>query len=306
MENAFSLEGLFTLSNLFTFMMLVLLQAVLGFDNLLYITIESRRVEPSRQRYVRRMGIGVALGFRVLLLILILFVFGAVTQPLFSLPDGFIVKGDFTLRALLTIAGGAFIIWTAIKEIFHLLSVDHLEHAEAVGKRTVRSALIMIVTMNLVFSFDSLLSAVALATDSSVAIDPENATESFGNGAFYVIAASITVGGILMIWLSDHVARFLEKNRAYEVLGLFILLVVGVLLVTDGGHLAHMELFGYEVDAMSKASFYFVIFIMVCVSVVQSKYRNKLMAQREEAARIGVPTTEPDVGFLKSEESAAS
>ena len=283
MTDPFSLEGLFTLPNFFTFLMLVLLQAVLGFDNLLYITIESRRVEASRQRYVRRMGIGVALGFRLILLFLILVAFSAITQPLFSM-DWAIVGGQFTLRALLTLAGGAFIIWTAMKEIFHLLSVDHLEHAEAVGKRKVAQALFMIVAMNLVFSFDSLLSAVALSEK------------------FLVIAASIVVGGILMIWLSDHVARFLEQNRAYEVLGLFILLVVGVLLLTDGGHLAHMELFGYEVHAMSKASFYFVIFIMACVSVVQSKYRNKLMAARTEAARTGVPTTEPDVGFMKNEE----
>lgn len=286
MENAFSLDGLFTLSNLFTFLMLILLQAVLGFDNLLYITIESRRVEASKQAYVRRMGIAVALAFRLILLFVILFAFNAVTEPLFALPFIFF-EGEFTLRSLLTLAGGAFIIWTAMKEIFHLLSVDHLEHAEAVGKRSVVSALTLIVTMNLVFSFDSLLSAVALSE------------------RFLVIAASIVVGGILMIWLSDHVARFLEKNRAYEVLGLFILLVVGVLLVTDGGHLAHLHLFGYEVQAMSKASFYFVIFIMVCVSVTQSRYRNKLMAAREEAARIGVPTTEPDVGLLQGKEEAA-
>lgn len=274
MTEPFSLEGLFTLSNLFTFLMLILLQAVLGFDNLLYITMESRRVDHSRQRYVRRMGIGVALGFRLVLLFIILFAFSAVTEPLFTSNLG-ILSGAFTLQSLLTMAGGAFIIWTAIKEIFHLLSVDHLEHAETVGKRSVTSALVMIVSMNLVFSFDSLLSAVALSDQ------------------FITIAAALIVGGILMIWLSDHVARFLEVNRAYEVLGLFILLVVGILLVTDGGHIAGLSFFGYEVHAMSKASFYFVLFIMACVSVVQSKYRNKLMAGRSDAARMGVPTTEP-------------
>ena len=117
LENAFSLDGLFTLPNLFTFLMLVLLQAVLGFDNLLYITIESRRVEPSRQAFVRRMGIGVALGFRLILLFVILLAFNAITQPLFSSSLGFL-EGEFTLRALLTIAGGAFIMWTAMKEIW--------------------------------------------------------------------------------------------------------------------------------------------------------------------------------------------
>ena len=278
MSGLFSLEGLFTLSNFFTLLMLILLQAVLGFDNLLYITIESRRVPPERQAFVRRMGIGLAVGFRILLLLVILFVFQRIQQPLFTI-DTVPLSAEFTVRVLITLFGGGFIIWTAMKEIFHLLAVDHLEHAEGTTKRTVGGALFWIVLMNLIFSFDSLLSAIALSE------------------VFYVLAVAIVAGGALMIWLSDHVAAFLEKNRAYEVLGLFILLVVGVLLLTDAGHLAHMELFGFEVQAMSKASFYFVIAVMVGVSVVQSRYRTKLLSQREEAARAGVPTTEPESGF---------
>ncbi|WP_202900475.1 TerC family protein [Parvularcula oceani] len=275
MTDIFSFEGVFTLSNLFTLLMVILLQAVLGFDNLLYITIESRRVAPERQRFVRRMGIGLAVAFRLVLLILVLFLFSAMTEPLFSIETR-PFTGEFTVRALVTLFGGGFIIWTAMKEIFHLLSVDHLEHAETSPKRSVGGALFWIVAMNLIFSFDSLLSAIALSE------------------VFVILAVAILAGGGLMIWLSDHVATFLEKNRAYEVLGLFILLVVGVLLLSDAGHLAHMHFFGFEVQAMSKATFYFVIFVMVCVSVVQSRYRNILLAQRKEAAAAGVPTTEPD------------
>ena len=275
------MEGLFSLSNLFTLLMLILLQAVLGFDNLLYITIESRRVPTERQRFVRRMGIGLAVGFRIVLLLLILFIFERFKAPLFSL-DTVPIRADVTLQVLITVFGGAFIIWTAMKEIFHLLSVDHLEHAEGTAKRTVGGALFWIVTMNLIFSFDSLLSAIALSQ------------------TFVVLAVAILSGGALMIWLSDHVATFLEKNRAYEVLGLFILLVVGILLLSDAGYLAKMELFGYAVTKMSKATFYFVIFVMVAVSVVQSRYRTKLLAQRAEAAAVGVPTTEPDVGISKA------
>ena len=275
---AFSMEGLFSLSNLFTLLMLILLQAVLGFDNLLYITIESRRVPPERQRFVRRTGIGLAVGFRIVLLLLILFIFERLQGTLFAI-DTTPLRAEFTLRVLITLFGGVFIMWTAIKEIFHLLSVDHFEHEDGTTKRTVAGALFWIVTMNLIFSFDSLLSAIALSE------------------VFVVLAIAIVAGGALMIWLSDHVAEFLEKNRAYEVLGLFILLVVGILLLSDAGKLAGMELFDYKVNAMSKATFYFVIFVMVAVSVVQSRYRNKLMAQRKEAAAVGVPTTEPDVGL---------
>ena len=255
------MDGLFTIENLFTLAMLVLLQAVLGFDNLLYISIESQRVEEGRQRFVRRMGIGLAIVFRLVLLVGVVGVierFGAPILSVASTP----VTADFTLHSIVSLFGGAFIIYTATKEIMHLLAIDHLEGVEGTSKRTVPVALFWIVSMNLVFSFDSLLSAIAL-TDR-----------------LPVMATAIIIGGVLMIVLSDEVANFIKKNRMYEVLGLFILFIVGILLVSEGGHLAHMKLFGYEVTPMSKTTFYFVIFVMVVVNIVQTRYRKKLEVQR--------------------------
>ncbi|MHC4588138.1 MAG: TerC family protein, partial [Planctomycetota bacterium] len=119
-----------------------------------------------------------------------------------------------------------------------------------------------IVSMNMVFSFDSILAALAL-TD-----------------VFWVMAVSIVIGGLLMIWLADRVAHFLQKNRMYEVLGLFILLVVGIMLLTEGGHLAHLQLFGHEIVPMTKATFYFVIGVLVLTEIAQSRYQKKLARLR--------------------------
>ena len=83
-----------------------------------------------------------------------------------------------------------------------------------------------------------------------------------------------------MIWLSGTVTTFLAKNRMYEVLGLFILFLVGVMLLSEGGHIAHLEFFGNEVTPMSKTTFYFVIFILVVVDIVQGKYQKKLVAAK--------------------------
>ena len=77
------------------------------------------------------------------------------------------------------------------------------------------------------------------------------------------MATSIIIGGLLMIWLSDRVATFIERNRMYEVLGLFILFIVGIMLLSEGGHLAHLKFFGYEITPMSKTTFYFVISVLV-------------------------------------------
>ena len=255
---------LFTLPNFFTLLMLILLQAVLGFDNLLYISIESRRVEASKQKQLRQLGIGLAILFRIILLFGIMQAINSLTNTIFAVNLPGFITGTFNFHALITLLGGGFIMYTAFKEIFHLLAVEHLgEEDESAPKKSFLGALLMIVSMNLIFSFDSLLSAIAL-TD-----------------VFVVMATAIIIGGILMIVTAEYIASFLEQNRVYEVLGLFILLIVGVLLLSEGAHLAHMVIFGFAITAMSKATFYFVIFVMVGISVIQTQYRNKLLASRE-------------------------
>ena len=120
----------------------------------------------------------------------------------------------------------------------------------------------MIIVMNLVFSFDSILSAMAL-TD-----------------VFWVMATAIVLGGLMMIWLADRISAFLQKNKMYEVLGLFILFLVGIMLTSEGGHLAHIKIFGSEITPMTKTTFYFVLFILVITDIVQGRYQRKLTAQQ--------------------------
>jgi len=89
----------------------------------------------------------------------------------------------------------------------------------------------------------------------------------------------------MMVWLSDHVSEFLEKNRMYEVLGLFILFVVGIMLLSEGGHLAHLSLFGNPIEAMSKTTFYFVIGVLVLTDIVQSRYQKKILLAKQRHAK---------------------
>ena len=118
--------------------------------------------------------------------------------------------------------------------------------------------------MNIVFSFDSILSAMAL-------------TE-----VFWVMATAIIIGGILMIWLADRVSSFLEKNRMYEVLGLFILFLVGIMLLSEGGHLSELELIGNHITPMNKTTFYFILVILILVDVVQSRYQKRLLLSNKK------------------------
>ena len=254
---------LFTIENLLTLMMLILLQAVLGFDNLLYISLESKRVEPEKQASVRRLGIALAVILRLILLFALVKVISYFQDPFFHLNWTGVAEGTFNVHAVIVLIGGAFILYTATKEIWHMLSLEDEMH-EKKESQSYTKVLTMIVTMNFVFSFDSILSAMAL-TDS-----------------FVIMAIAILVSAGLMIWLSDHVAEFLQRNRMYEVLGLFILFIVGIMLLTEGGHLAHLKFFGFPITPMTKTTFYFVLVVLVIVEVVQSRYSRKLSRLKME------------------------
>ncbi len=272
------MADLFTIEALFTLLMLILLQAVLGFDNLLYIAIESNKVgDPKDAKKVRQWGIAIAVVFRILLLFIIVSLFGYLAEPLFNVHLKDFIEGEFTMQALVTLLGGGFIIYTAVKEIHHLLSVDHIEHSEGSGRRSVAKAIALIVLMNLVFSVDSILSAMAIASEKAA-----DGTVQY-NVPLMVIA--IVISGLAMIFMADAVTEFLKKNRMYEVLGLFILFLVGVLLVTEGAHLAHLKLFTFPIDAMSKSSFYLVVGVLVVTDILSNRYQKRLWAQKEAEIR---------------------
>lgn len=249
------------MENLFTLVMLILLQAVLGVDNLLYISLESKNAPAEKQNYVRKLGIGVAIVLRIALLFILVELIKYLQDPLFGFDTSW-VHGHFNVHSLIVLAGGGFIVYTAIKEIWHMIGLEEHEQTHQTSKKTTNQVLIAIIIMNVVFSFDSILSAIAL-TD-----------------VMWVMITAIVIGGVLMIWLAEKVSNFLKKNRMYEVLGLFILFLVGVMLLSEAGHLAHLAFFGHEIVPMNKATFYFVIVVLFIVDIIQNKYQQKISAAK--------------------------
>lgn len=257
------MADLFTLANLGNLGVLIFLQAVLGFDNLLYISIESRRAPLEDQAKVRKWGILIAVGLRIVLLFIMMQLIEVLDAPFFTLNFTGIIEGQFNFAVIIFLFGGAFIMYTAVKEISHMLVIEHLENdpLHRKGKSTTQ-VILMIVFMNLIFSFDSILSALAI-TD-----------------LFPLLATAILVSGLAMVLMADSVAEFIKKNRMYEVLGLFILLIVGVVLLGEGGEAGHLKLFGHPVEAMSKTTFYFSVAVLFAVEIIQSKYQRKLGHER--------------------------
>jgi predicted tellurium resistance membrane protein TerC len=258
-------ENLFTFESLITFLILTALETVLGFDNLLYISIEAKKVDPAREAYVRRTGIILAIGLRIVLLFVVLMLIDTFQAPLWEAHTSFF-SAAISGHSLIVLFGGVFLIYTAIKEIFHMIGAPHAEdNAVRAARRSVASALTMILIMNIVFSFDTVLSAVALTHN------------------FVVMAAAIIVSGVLMVVMADTVSNFLKKNRMYEVLGLFVLLLVGYMLMSEGGHLAHLSFFGYPVEPMAKSTFYFVLVTLIIVEIIQGRYQKRILAEQERS-----------------------
>ena len=255
------MEEFFTIDNFITLAMLILLQAVLGLDNLLYISLESKRAPEEKQKRVRNLGIGMAIVLRILLLFVLIRVIAYFQEPIFGFNTN-AVEGHFNIHSLIVLLGGGFIIYTAIKEIWHMLNLEQDDAVQDAKPKSINAIIFAIVIMNIVFSFDSILSAMALTN------------------VFWVMATAIIIGGLIMIWLSGKVTEFLKKNRMYEVLGLFILFIVGIMLLSEGGHLAHLKFFGNPVTPMSKTTFYFVIVVLVIIDIIQSKYQKKLSARK--------------------------
>ena len=208
------------------------------------------------------MGIGIAVCLRLVLLFVMMEVIQKFTTPFLEIHWTGVIEGAFNFATVVFLLGGAFLMYTAVKEISHLFAVEDLEHESGGGSKSAAKVVAMIVLMNLIFSFDSILSAMAISM------------------VYVVLGTAIAISGLMMALMADKVAAFIEKNRKYEVLGLFILLIVGVVLLGEGGHVAHLRLFGFAVEPMAKTTFYFSIAVLVIVDILQSGYQSKLSGKR--------------------------
>lgn len=190
---------------------LVVLEIVLGIDNLIFISILTNKLPPEHQARARRLGIGAALIMRLLLLATISFIV-QLTTPVFTVFDH-----GFSWRDLILIAGGLFLVWKATTEIHH--SVDPEDHQAAVSntvKLTMGAAIFQILLLDLVFSIDSIITAVGMTNELAI----------------MYIAVIVTVS--VMLVAATPLANFIGKNPTIVMLALGFLLMIGMTLIADG------------------------------------------------------------------------
>ena len=207
---------------------LIILEVVLGIDNLVFIAILSNKLPLHQQAKARRIGLALALIMRIALLMLIGWIVTLQT-PLFDLgisgapgPHGETTfETAFSGRDLILIAGGLFLLWKATKEIHHSMdpedeSGELLDQDKGIAQIAFGSAIAQIIALDLVFSIDSILTAVGMTDHVPI----------------MVAAVVITVG--LMLIAADPLAKFIEKNPTLVMLALAFLVMIGLVLIADG------------------------------------------------------------------------
>ncbi len=199
-----------------SFFTLALLEIVLGIDNIIFISILSGKLPEHQQSKARRLGLLAALVTRILLLLGLTWVMG-LTQPLFTIPQLLAMKQPMGIsgRDLILIMGGIFLMWKAVKEIHEKLEG---EDGEATGRvaPSFSSVIIQIMLLDIVFSLDSVITAIGMAKHVEV-----------------MIAAVVVSVGVMLVF-ADRLSHFIHKHPTLKILALSFLMLIGFTLIIEG------------------------------------------------------------------------
>ena len=224
------------------FLTLTALELVLGIDNIIFISILCDRLPPETREKARRLGLSMAMGMRIGLLFLLSWIVG-LTAPLFSVA-GMEISG----RDLILIGGGLFLLWKSTTEIHHLLEGED-GHAEVKGEVTFAIVIAQIAVIDMVFSLDSIITAVGMVDEIAVMI------------------AAVIVSVALMMVFAKQIGDFVSRHPSIKMLALSFLVVVGLVLIVDG--------FDHDVP---KGYIYFGMAFSLCVELLNIRARKKRSA----------------------------
>ena len=254
---------------------LTFLEVVLGVDNIVFISIASNKLEEKDQAKARRIGLLLAMLFRIGLLFGITFLI-AMQDPIFHVDTEFFKYG-FTGQSLILIAGGIFLLYKATAEIHHKLEGEEQQDMVKArkGKNTLLSVITQIVLIDMVFSFDSILTAVGLTSN-----------------LFIMIVAVVLSISVMMIF-AGPVSAFVNKHPTVQMLALAFLILIGFMLIAEGAHLGHVVVAGAEIGSVPKGYLYFAIVFSLGVEFLNMRLRRnrrpvQLHGYGEQAVKEGL------------------
>jgi predicted tellurium resistance membrane protein TerC len=224
---------------------LIILEVILGIDNIIFISILADRLPESQRRKLRLWGIGLAMVMRLALLTVVSWIMKLDTV-LFSVWDN-----DFSGKDLILLAGGLFLIYKSTKEIYHKteMAKESPEAGLKKGTATFRDMLIQVLILDIVFSIDSIITAVGMVKE------------------LWVMYTAVVVTVIIMLIAAAPISNFISKHPSFKVLALCFLLMIGTALVAEG--------LDFEIP---KGYIYFSMAFAFLVDIIQMKTVKKVHA----------------------------
>jgi predicted tellurium resistance membrane protein TerC len=239
---------------------LTFLEIILGIDNIIFISISANKLPENQVRKATLMGLALAMITRILLLLSVSYLI-ALKDPFWSIDLGWFKTG-LTGQSIILFLGGLFLLFKSTKEIRQ--KVEKTEEEQVLKTPKVisfKSVIIQIILIDIVFSFDSILTAVGMTNGV--------------DGALIIMIIAVIVSIIIMMIFSQPINKFVNRNPTIQMLALSFLILIGFMLITEGAHLSHTEFFNKTVGVIPKGYLYFAITFSLGVEMLNLKLRNK-------------------------------
>jgi predicted tellurium resistance membrane protein TerC len=244
---------------------LTFLEIILGIDNIIFISLAASKLPKQHQKRATSIGLFLAMLIRVILLFGISWLV-AMEAPFWHINLSWISAG-ISGQGIILFIGGLFLLYKSTSEIHE--KVEDKGHDEREIKKsrstTLTKAIIQISLINIVFSFDSILTAVGM-------------TNGIGNNptdALIIMVIAVVVSVLIMMIFAAPVGRFVNEHPTVQLLGLAFLILIGFMLIAEGAHLSHLNIFGSEVGTIPKGYLYFTIAFSLFIEFLNMKYRKR-------------------------------
>lgn len=241
---------------------LAFLEIVLGIDNIVFLSIISSKLPKKEQPKARTVGLILAMFFRILLLFCISWLM-KLTKPIFSFDTAWF-DGSISGQSIIIGVGGLFLLYKSVTEIHHKLEGES-DGVHGKSKTGFIGVIVQIVALDIVFSFDSVLTAVGLVSFNE-----------FGYvGAMTIMVTAVVIAVMIMLLFSGPVSKFVNEHPTIQMLGLSFLILIGVMLLVEAAHLSQISIFGSVVGEIPKGYIYFAIAFSLLVEFLNMKLRKK-------------------------------
>ena len=264
---------------------LTFLEIVLGIDNIIFISISAGKLDEKDRPKATNVGLVLAMVLRIVLLFGVS-ILVAMEDPWIHIETA-LVHANFTGQSLILIAGGIFLLYKSTTEIHHKLEGDGHGPGDAAPKKTATlgNVIFQITLINIVFSFDSILTAVGMTNGLT--------------GALVIMIIAVVFSVLIMMLFANPVGNFVNKHPTIQMLGMAFLILIGFMLIAEGAHLAHLTVGESEIGSVPKGYLYFAIAFSLFVEFLNMRLRRRQVEKRKPIQLHGVKEKAVQEGILE-------